>query len=155
MKLLIIFIVANIINVVIQTIKSICTINCGKWAAAWINALAYGFYTYIVILMSADLPLLSKCIIIGLCNLIGVYVVKAIEEKMAKERLWKIEMTVPTKYKDILDTTLNAIPHSYMVITDKHTVFNIYCDTKEQSRTVREVAKRYEGKTFATEAKIL
>jgi uncharacterized protein YebE (UPF0316 family) len=97
MKLLIIFIVANIINVVIQTIKSICTINCGKWTAAWVNALAYGFYTYIVILMSADLPLLSKCIIIGLCNLIGVYVVKAIEEKMAKERLWKIEMTVPTK----------------------------------------------------------
>lgn len=155
MKLLIIFIVANIINVVIQTIKSICTINCGKWTAAWVNALAYGFYTYIVILMSADLPLLSKCIIIGLCNLIGVYVVKAIEEKMAKERLWKIEMTVPTKYRFVLDTSLSAIPHSYMVITDKHTVFSIYCDTKEQSRTVRELAKRYEGKTFASEAKIL
>ena len=86
---------------------------------------------------------------------IGVYVVKAIEEKMAKERLWKIEMTVPTKYKAILDVSLNAIPHSYMVITDKHTIFNIYCDTKEQSRIVRELAKRYDGKTFASEAKIL
>ena len=155
MKLLIIFIVANIINVVIQTIKSICTINCGKWTAAWVNALAYGFYTYIVILMSADLLLLSKCIIIGLCNLIGVYVVKAIEEKMAKERLWKIELTVPTKYKSVLDVSLNAIPHSYMVISDKHTVFNIYCDTKEQSRIVKQIAEQYDGKVFASEAKIL
>ena len=93
MKLLIIFIVANIINVVIQTIKSICTINCGKWTAAWVNALAYGFYTYIVILMSADLPLLSKCIIIGLCNLIGVYVVKFFEEKSFDELAFEMKMT--------------------------------------------------------------
>ena len=46
MEMLIIFIVLTILNVVIQTIKSIATIKCGKWAAALVNAVAYGLYTY-------------------------------------------------------------------------------------------------------------
>ena len=46
MKLLILFIVMNILNVIIQTIKSIATIKCGKTVAALVNALAYGLYTY-------------------------------------------------------------------------------------------------------------
>ena len=57
-ELLILFIVLNAINVVIQTIKSLCTINCGKTIAALVNALAYGFYTVVVIYMVCDLPLL-------------------------------------------------------------------------------------------------
>ena len=44
-KLLIIFIVLNIFNVIIQTVKSIATVKCGKGAAALINAVAYGLYT--------------------------------------------------------------------------------------------------------------
>ena len=46
MKLLILFIVMNIANVVIQTIKSLATVKCGKWGAAIVNAVAYGLYTY-------------------------------------------------------------------------------------------------------------
>ena len=41
-QLLIIFIVLNIVNVIIQTVKSIATIKCGKTAAAFVNAVAYG-----------------------------------------------------------------------------------------------------------------
>ena len=44
-NLLLVFIFANIVNVIIQTIKSLCTIKCGKGMAALVNALAYGFYT--------------------------------------------------------------------------------------------------------------
>ena len=46
MKLLILFIVMNVLNVVIQTVKSIATIKCGKTVAAIVNAVAYGLYTY-------------------------------------------------------------------------------------------------------------
>lgn len=46
MKLLILFIVMNVLNVVIQTVKSIATIKCGKTVAAIVNAFAYGLYTY-------------------------------------------------------------------------------------------------------------
>ena len=87
MNLLVSFIVFNIINVVIQTAKSIATIKCGKTAAAIVNALAYGFYTYVVILTMCELPLLVKCLVVAACNFIGVYVVKYIEEKMRKDKL--------------------------------------------------------------------
>ena len=78
----------NILNVVIQTIKSIATIKCGKTAAALINALAYGLYTYIVVLTMCDLPLLAKCLIVAGCNFVGVWVVKYFEEKARKDKLW-------------------------------------------------------------------
>lgn len=155
MKLLIIFIIANIINVVIQTVKSICTIKCGKWSAAIINALAYGFYTYIVILMSADLPLLAKCVIIGLCNLVGVYVVKAIEEKMQKDKLWKVECTLPSKYTQAVDFDLKDVPHNYIEGIGKYTIFNFYCSTQAQSRKVKDIINQYDAKYFVSETKIL
>ena len=95
-KLLLIFIALNIVNVIIQTVKSIATIKCGKTMAAVVNAIAYGFYTYIVILTMSDLPLFTKCIIVALCNLIGVYVVKLLEEKSRKDKLWLVKFTIPT-----------------------------------------------------------
>ena len=45
MNLLLVFIILNIINVVLQTVKSLATVKCGKGVAAIVNALAYGLYT--------------------------------------------------------------------------------------------------------------
>lgn len=157
MKLLMIFIVANLVNVIIQTIKSIATIKCGKMAAAWVNGLAYGFYTYIVILMSADLPLLAKCFIIGVCNLIGVYVVKLFEEKMQKDKLWKIELTVENEHREKLHNDLESfnIPHNYIADVGKWTLFNCYCTTRKESAFVKEMCDRNHAKYFVSETKIL
>jgi len=91
MKLLILFIVMNIVNVVLQTIKSLATVKCGKWGAAIVNAVAYGLYTYIVVLTMCDLPLLAKCLIVAGANFVGVYVVKFFEEKARKDKLWKVK----------------------------------------------------------------
>src|SRR5699024_10697866 len=93
-KLLIIFIVLNAVNVVIQTIKSICTIKSSKMVAALVNAIAYGLYTVVVVYMVCELPLLWKVVIVGVCNFVGVFIVKWIEEKARKDKLWKVEITV-------------------------------------------------------------
>lgn len=151
-----VFIVLNIINVVIQTIKSIVTIKCGKGMASVVNALAYGLYTVVVVFMSADgLGLFWKAVIIGLANLIGVYIVKLCEEKARKDRLWKVELTVPTKYLMTVDTALIQIPHSYIRLSDKHTLFNFYCATQEESKKVKEIADLFEAKYFVAESKTL
>lgn len=157
MNLLIIFIIANILNVIIQTIKSICTIKCGKGIAALVNALAYGFYTYIVILMIADLPLLTKCIIVGLCNLIGVYVVKWAEERARKAKLWKVELTVRNEEAQKLHEDLNRfnIPHNYIPNVGKWTIFNVYCATQKESHFTKEIANKAHAKYFVTETKEL
>lgn len=155
-KLLILFIVMNIINVIIQTIKSIATIKCGKGTAAIVNAIAYGLYTWIVILMVCELPLLLKCLIVGGANLIGVWVVKWIEEKGRKDKLWKIEVAIPKGSGVAVNGILNEkdIPHNYSVV-GKWIMFNCYCSTQKESHDVIQIAKEYKGKVSAYESKSL
>ena len=155
MQLLILFIVMNIVNVVIQTIKSIATIKCGKVAAAIVNAVAYGLYTYIVVLTMCDLPLLAKCLIVAGANFVGVYVVKFIEEKARKDKLWKVEATIPAKYQDAVHFDLKDIPHNYIEGVGNYTLFNFYCATQAESAKVRDIINQYEAKYFVSESKTL
>jgi uncharacterized protein YebE (UPF0316 family) len=156
MKLLVLFIIMNIVNVVIQTIKSIATIKCGKLAAAAINALAYGLYTYIIVLTNCDLPMLAKCLIVASANFVGVWVVKYFEEKARKDKLWKVEATVPLEYVMPLHITLEdcGIAHNSICI-GKYTIFNIYCPTQKESIEVREALEVKNIKYFVSESKSL
>lgn len=110
MNLLITFILLNIANVIIQTVKSIATIKCGKMVAAIVNAVAYGLYTWVIVMTNCELNLVIKCLIVAVANLIGVYVVKWFEEKGRKDKLLKVECTIPTKYTNAVDFDLKSIP---------------------------------------------
>ena len=160
MKLLILFVVMNIVNVVIQTVKSIATIKCGKAVAAIVNAVAYGLYTYIVVLTMCDLPLLAKCLIVAGANFVGVYVVKLIEEKARKDKLWCVQATISNQGicpedDDCLIELRNAnIPLNYIDI-NKYIIINCYCATQNESRIVKEILDRYNAKYFVSESKTL
>lgn len=157
MKLLVLFVVMNVLNVIIQTVKSICTIKCGKAVAAIVNAVAYGLYTYIVVLTMCDLPLLWKCLIVAGANFVGVWVVKFFEEKARKDKLWKVEATVPFYETDHLHAELKneLIDHNYVENVGNWSIFNIYCPTQEQSRMAKEILDRHEAKYFVSESKTL
>ena len=153
--LLIQFIIFNILNVIIQTVKSVATIKCGKGMAALINAVAYGFYTYIVVLTMCDLPLLWKALIVALCNLVGVYIVKWIEEKARKDKLWLVKITVPAvKFQDV-KIALDGynIPFTYYDVK-KYIVFNTFCETQKETNLVTDLCKKHNGKAFAAENKL-
>lgn len=158
MEMLIIFIVLTILNVVIQTIKSIATIKCGKWVAALVNAVAYGLYTYVIFFTSSEgLDLHAKAAITAVANLVGVYVVKLCEEKARKDKLWKVEATVPVEHciplhADLVD---KGIAHNYIDRVGKYTIFNIYCPTQKESVEVREALEAKNIKYFVSESKTL
>ena len=156
-NLFLIYVALNIVNVIIQTVKSIATIKCGKGVAAAINAIAYGLYTVVVIYMMCDLPLWQKVAVVGGCNLIGVYVVKFFEEKARKDKLWKIELTVRNNEAKKLDTELDElkIPHYYIENVGKYTIFSIFSATQKESAFVRQLADRHNAKYFVTESKNL
>ena len=156
-NLLIIFIILNIFNVIIQTVKSIVTVKCGKTAAALTNAIAFGLYTVVTVYLMCDLALWLKALIVALCNLVGVYVVKLIEEKARKDRLWKVEATVLRGWTRALHNELDRadIPHNYLENVGKYTLFNIFCSTQEQSRKAKEIMAKYEAKYFVSESKNL
>ena len=154
-ELLILFIVLNAINVVIQTIKSLCTINCGKTVAALVNALAYGFYTVVVIYMVCDLPLLWKVLIVGACNFVGVYLVKWVEEKARKDKIWLVKMTIPNEHAEQAKRFLKQadIPFTYYDL-NKYFVFDTFCETQTDTATATKICSTCSGKAFATENKL-
>lgn len=156
-KLLLVFIGLNIANVIIQTVKSIATVKCGKGVAAIVNAVAYGLYTVVTVYLMCELSLGLKALIVALCNLVGVYVVKWCEEKARKDKLWKIEATVFEPYTKSLhlDLTAEEIPCNYIPKIGKWSVFNIYCDTQEKSKKVKVLLDKYEAKYFVSETKTL
>lgn len=159
-QLLTLFVVMNILNVVIQTIKSIATIKCGKLAAAAVNALAYGLYTYIVVLTMCDLPLLAKCLIVAGCNFVGVFVVKFFEEKARKDKLWKVEATVQNLvyFTDYIkkECENHLIPYSIINVENvDYVVFNFYCATQDKSRIVKQICDGCNAKYFVSESKTL
>lgn len=157
MKLLITFIILNICNVILQTVKSICTVKCGKTVAAIVNAVAFGLYTVVIVFTNADLPLMQKVLVVALANLIGVYVVKWLEEKKRKEMLWKVEFTVLGRKTSAVANLLDLahIPHNYIENVGKYTIFNSYCATQKQSESVKEIIKEYNAKYFVSETKEL
>lgn len=156
MNLLLTFILLNIANVIIQTIKSIATIRCGKTAAAVVNAIAYGLYTIVTVYMLCELPLMWKAGIVALCNLVGVWVVKYFEEKARKDKLWKVEATVsPERSKDLMEILDSEnVPYNYIDVK-KYYIFNIYCATQTESRYVKETLDLCQAKYFVSESKNL
>lgn len=156
MNTILLFAFCTAVNVILSTIKSILTVKGGKFSASFINAITYGFYSYVIVLTSADgMPIWVKMAITAICNFVGVYLVKWIEEKARKDKLWKVELTVPTKYTNTIDFDLHDVPHSYIELSDKHTLFNFYCATQKESAKVKAIANQYEAKYFVAESKNL
>lgn len=155
-KLLAIFIGLNIANVIIHTVKSLITIKGTKFQAATANAIAFGLYTVVLVYMVCDLPLWQKVVIVGACNFVGVYVVKWCEEKARKDKLWKVEATVPRKraaelvdHASFLDLSFNYVD------IGKYYLFNFYCPTQADSKEVKDLLALHEAKYFVTESKNL
>lgn len=159
-KLLLVFIVLNIANVIIQTVKSIATVKCGKATAAVVNAVAYGLYTIVTVYLMCELDLYLKAGIVALCNLVGVYVVKLIEEKARKDKLWKVEATVQNLiyFTDYIkaECEKNKIPYSILNVENvDYVVFNFYCATQEKSRIVKQICDGCNAKYSVSESKTL
>ena len=155
MKIIIIFALATLINVLLGTIRSITTIKSNKWVAGLVNALSYGFYTWLVVLTVADFNLWVKVGITAMANFIGVWLIKYIEQKAQKDRLWKIEVAVPKDNAEKLhqDLKFGKIEHNFTPV-GSWTMFNCYCMTQLQTAQVIESAKYYKGKYSAYESKV-
>ena len=156
------FVVLNIFNVIIQTIKSRYTIKGNKAAAAaLVNALAYGLYPIVVVYMVCDLPLWLKVVVVGSCKLAEVHLVHLVkleeEEKARKNKLWKIEMIIHINYLGEVKEKLSIkkIPFNYVPQVGQYTIFNIYCRTPKQSAYVREFSEKHGAKFLVSETKSL
>lgn len=159
MKLLITFIALSIINVIFSTIRSITTIKSGKTVASIISGGYFAFYNIMLIYTVADFPMWQKCVITFACNVFGVWIVKLIEEKMRKDKLWKIEVTVKQrdKVKLVEELVKKDIPFSMIrTVNAEYTKIEAYAATQKESREIKEIIEQLEtAKYFVTESKAL
>lgn len=158
MNSILIFTIATIINVTLSTIRSICTIKCGKWLSALTNAICYGFYPLIVMLTAKDtVTIIVNMIITAIANFICVWIIKFIEEKARKDKLWKFEATFEHNERilNIIKESceLNEIPFNYVDI-DKYYIINFYAKTQDESEIIKSIIYNYDGKYFVSESKL-
>ena len=152
MKIIIIFALATLINVLLSTIRSITTIKSNKWIAGLVNAISYGFYTWLVVLTVADFNLWIKVGITAIANFIGVWIIKFIEEKARKDKMWRIDLAIPTDERDFAHHRLADIPHNF-VECGSWTMFNCYCATQTETAKVKQLGVALGGKYSAYESK--
>lgn len=154
MSTFVIFCILNVLNVIIQTVKSLVTVKCGKTSAALINALAYGLYTVVLVYMNCEVELWQKVAIVSIANLIGVYVVKYFEEKGRRDKIWKIEFTAKSNRQEDIKKDLEMYDISYRIDTyNDNVTFTAFANTQNESVIINEIIKRYNAKYFITETK--
>ena len=157
-----IFAIATVVNVTLSTIRSICTIKCGKWLSALSNAICYGFYPLIVMLTAKDtVSIVVNMAITAVANFICVWLIKWVEEKARKDKMWKVEMAIPaypelnSEFNLINDRLMqNNIPYNWHLM-DGWYIYNCYCMTKGQTAICTEIAKQCKGKISAYESQQL
>lgn len=158
-EVLIIFTALTIINVVLSTAKSLITIKGGMWAAAFMNAFTYGVYTYLVFFTADDtLTLWQKAVITFICNFVGVLLVKFIEEKLKKDKLWIFQATAKTDKSEI-QTIYSVLKEMGIklvyneVVKDELYSIQIFSNTQKESTMIKSVLENYNVKYCAVETK--
>mgnify|MGYP006976108204 CR=1 FL=1 len=158
MNFIIFFALITLANVIIQTVKSLFTIKGGKLSAATVNAIAFGFYTYIIFFTADDsISLWQKALITAICNFIGVFFVKFIEERLQKDRLWIFNCTAKVESADVIKITelLKSMDISltYNQLKDDLYTLSIYSYTQSESEMIKSVLKNYKIKYCVIETK--
>ena len=153
------FFICQLINVALNTIKTIVMHKEEKVSSSLINAITYGFYAIIVVMTASALPLWITIIITIITNLIGVYTSMWVLEKIKKDSLWEITATI--KYnvdnaKLICETLRNHDIAFTMVDTwgNMETVFNIYSKSQQDSIIVKALLDKFNAKYIVHEEKV-
>lgn len=155
-KTIIIFAILQLVNVMLNTAKAVLTIKANKLVASIANAVTYGFYT-IIVQWTAKTDLLVTIPITIITNLIGVYISLLILEKVKKDKLWKITVSVPKDYYQVVkgclvEKELGFI--EYETNNENYKVFDIFSHTQKDSEEIKKIVAKYQVKYIIQEHNI-
>ena len=156
--LLVLFIVLTVVNVILNTARTIITVKGGLFWSSFIAAIAFGFYTIVIIYTVCELPMWMKATVTASANFVGTYLVKYVESKVRKQRLWMVDVVIFKKNLEYAKKFLNesGIQFSEMPISNSEShVFHIYSNTQDESRNIRYLLKTFNAKYVVVESKSL
>ena len=156
--LLVGFVILTVVNVILQTARTIITVKGGVFWSSVISSIAFGFYTIMIVWTICDLPMWMKAAITAVANFAGTYLVKYVEMKVRKQRLWMVDVVIYKKNLEFAKKFLNdaGIQFSEMPISNSEShVFHIYSNTQDESRHIRKLLKKFNAKYVVVESKSL
>ena len=143
MEMIILFTVLTVVNVIIQTVKSLCTVRCSTFTSACVNALAYGLYVYVIFFTTSEgMPLWAKAGITAIANFFGVYAANIIFERLfSKTVRWKIEVSIPNELNKQFEGYLNDREFEWCFCGwgNNWTNYAVFCPDKNASAALREI----------------
>ena len=156
--LLTLFIILTVVNVILNTARTIITVKGGLFWSSFISAIAFGFYTIVIIYTVCDLPMWIKATTTALANFVGTYFVKWIEIKVRKDRLWMVDVVLTGYQIYAAKSYLDPWKIQYIEIpisNSDSSQFHIYSKTQDESRHIKELLEGYNAKYVVLESKSL
>lgn len=146
---IILFIILQVINVILSTIKSIVMIKGSKWGAIIANTIYFGVYTAVLKQISAIDNLFVLVIVTMLANFFGTWVGIVITDKLRKADLWVIKTVIRIGYvkeykKALNDAEIKYI--SYQTTWDEYTAIDIFSESRTQSKKIKEILIKFKAK---------
>ena len=149
-KVVIIFIVCSLVNVILSTLKTLIMVNAGRGSAIIINAVCYGFYT-LVVKQLTSVDYVTAVTVTILANIVGVWISYKIMDLFKKDKVWRI--TVTLKGKNELAECIAQLEKYNIGFTpiEKTNSVDIYSYNQKESAIVKNILENYNHKYFIQE----
>lgn len=142
MESMILFGLLQLVNVVLGTLRSICTIKANKHVGMALNTISFTFYAILVKFTNGQ-ELWYLIVITAVTNCFGFYLASWIFQKMQKDKLWRITLNVGLnknidsgEIKQCLDKY--GISYTFALYEGGYT-FDIYSYNQHQSMLVKDI----------------
>ena len=147
---IVVFIICSLVNVILSTLKTLIMVNAGRNSAILINAVCYGFYTFVVKQLAEVDYWTAVLVTIG-ANIVGVWVSYKIMDLFKKDKLWRI--TVTLKSKKALDECMKNLEKYNIGFTpiEKTNSIDIYSYNQKESAIIKNILGNYDYKYFIQE----
>lgn len=150
MKILGVFFVCSLVNVILSTMKTLLMVRAGRNSAIAINAICYGFYT-LVVKQLASVDYITAVVVTVITNIIGVWASYKVLDLFKKDKLWRI--TVTLKSKKALDECVKNLEKYNIGFTliEKTNSIDIYSYNQKESEIIKNILGNYDYKYFIQE----
>ena len=156
-----VFFVCSLINVILNTLKTIIMHKEKKISSTIINAITYGFYAIIVVMTASALDLWITILITVVANAIGVYGSMWLLERFKKDSLWEITATIDNTTDNynlhyvINSLKLVGISFNYMETSKiEEYVFHIYSQNQNDSVLIKDILEQVNAKYIVHEERV-
>ena len=149
-KMVILFIVCSLVNVILSTLKTLIMVNAGEKMSILINAICYGFYTLVVKQLGA-VDYVTAVIVTIFANIVGVWISYRIMDFFKKDKLWRITATLKNEkeYNECIEK-LKKFNVAYTPIVATSSV-DIYSYNQKESSIIKNILDNFEYKYFIQE----